>query len=93
MAMPMGSLRRTSIRRIRRETAMDAFPYRIPRVLESPRLSTSQGPAPMLAWIVRYTPKPLMKRLTAASSIFRRIARGERFCWSCLIFMHSLLSF
>ena len=53
MAMPMGSRSRMSISSIVQDTAMEAVPYSIPKVLESPRLSTSQGATPMLAWIVR----------------------------------------
>ena len=53
MAIPIGSFKRISIRRISRETATAAFPYRIPSVLEMPRFSTSQGAAPRLAWMVR----------------------------------------
>ena len=35
--------------RIVTEIAMEAFPYRMPRLFERPRLSTSQGAAPILA--------------------------------------------
>ena len=53
MATPMGSRSRISMSRMVRDTAMEAVPYRMPRVLDRPRFSTSQGPAPMLAWMVR----------------------------------------
>ena len=49
IAMPMGSLRIASIARIVQETAIDAVPYRIPKVFDRPRFKTSQGPAPILA--------------------------------------------
>ena len=53
MAMPMGSFMAMSMRSMVQETAMDAVPYSMPSVFASPRFSTSHGPAPMFAWIVR----------------------------------------
>ena len=56
----------------------------MPRVLETPRPSTSQGAAPIFACMVRYTPKPFTNRLTAARNILATMAPGVRFCSSSL---------
>jgi len=63
---------------------IEAVPYRMPRLLDKPRFNTSHGPAPILAWMVRYTPKPFTNKLIAASNIFKIIALLVRFSFKLL---------
>ena len=49
IAMPMGSFKAISMSSMVHETAMEALPYSMPSVFDSPRFNTSHGPAPIFA--------------------------------------------